>query len=235
MNFRLILRGLLVLASLVLIGLALEHSGLGDLLDQRWIDTEVRGHGLSGELLFLAVGGTAVAVGLPRQVVAFMAGYAFDFLLGTALGLLAAVLGCLLSFFYARWLGRGLVAHRFPGRIRRVDDFVRENPFTMTLLIRLLPVGSNLVTNLAAGVSSVAALPFLLGSALGYVPQTAVFALVGSGINLDPVWRIGLGTALFVASGVLGVYLYRRLRHGRSYDEALDEAEAAAEAEHVSR
>jgi uncharacterized membrane protein YdjX (TVP38/TMEM64 family) len=103
-----------------------------------------------------------------------------------------------------------------------VDAFVRDNPFSMTLLIRLLPVGSNVATSLAAGLSSVAALPFLLGSGLGFVPQTAVFALVGSGVNVDPVWRIGLGVVLFVLSGALGVYLYRRLKHGKVYDEDLE-------------
>jgi hypothetical protein len=30
------------------------------------------------------------------------------------------------------------------------------------------------------------------------------------------VWRIGLSVVLFVLSGVLGVYLYRRYRHGKT-------------------
>lgn len=192
------------------------------MLDQGWVDREVRGKGLAGELLFIGVGLLATAVGFPRQIIAFMGGYAFGFFTGTLLGVLATLLGCAATFLYARLFGRGLIAHRLAGRIARLDSFVRDNPFTMTLLIRLLPVGSNVFTNLAAGVSSVAALPFLLGSALGFVPQTAVFALVGSGVSVDPVWRISLGVVLFVVSGVLGVYLYRTLRHGKIYDEELE-------------
>lgn len=222
MNFRFILKGLMVLASLVAIGLLAHYSGLGNLLDESWIDRSVRGHGLAGEMLFLGVGALATAVGFPRQVVAFMGGYAFGFVYGTVLGTLATVLGCAMTFLYARLIGRSLVAGRFAGKARRMDAFISEHPFSMTVLIRLLPVGSNLVTNLAAGVTRVAAMPFLMGSALGYLPQNAIFALVGSGIGVDPVWRIGLGVVLFVVSGVLGVYLYRRMRHGKSYDEALD-------------
>jgi uncharacterized membrane protein YdjX (TVP38/TMEM64 family) len=71
------------------------------------------------------------------------------------------------------------------------------------------------VTNLAAGVSSVAALPFIAGSAAGYVPQTVIFALVGTGVQVDPVLRIGLSVVLFVASAGLGLYLYRRVRARR--------------------
>ncbi len=222
MNIKLILRGLAVMLSLVAIGFFARWSGLGDMLDQSWIDREVRGQGLNGELLFVAVGMLATAVGLPRQIVSFMGGYAFGFVEGTLLAVLATLLGCAATFVYARLFGRALVADRLGGRIAKVDAFVAGNPFTMTLLIRLLPVGSNVLTNLAAGMSSVAALPFLLGSGLGFVPQTMVFALVGSGVNVDPVWRIGLGVVLFVASGLLGVYLYRALRHGKVYDEELE-------------
>lgn len=217
-----IVKGLPVLVSLVAIGFLVKYSGLGNLLDEAWIDSAVRGQGLAGDLLFIGVGALATAVGMPRQVVAFMGGYAFGFVLGTLLSTLATLIGCALGFYYARLFGRSLVSQRFGGKARKMDDFIREHPFSMTMLIRLLPVGSNLVTNLAAGVTSVAFAPFLLGSALGYLPQNAIFALVGSGIGVDPVWRIGLGVALFAISAVLGVYLYRRMRRGKSYDDTLD-------------
>jgi len=222
MKLRLILRGLPILLSLVVIGYLVEVSNLGDILDQRWVDARIRGQGLTGELLFLGIGALATGVGFPRQIIAFMAGYAFGFVGGTALALVATVLGCAASFYYARLLGRRLIGHRLSGRIKKMDDFIREHPFSMTLLIRLLPIGNNLATSLTGGLSSAPAGAFILGSGIGYIPQTAVFALVGSGISVDPGWRIGLGVVLFVISGMLGVYLYRRLRHGKSYDEALD-------------
>jgi uncharacterized membrane protein YdjX (TVP38/TMEM64 family) len=83
-------------------------------------------------------------------------------------------------------------------------------------------VGSNLVTTLVAGVSSARALPFIIGSALGYIPQTVVFALAGSGVNLDPTRRIGLAVLLFVISGVIGVMLYRKYRHGRNITDEVE-------------
>ena len=216
---RVLLRGLLLIASLVVLGYVIDVTHVGGLLDKAWIDSQVRGHGLAGEALFVAAGALFTAIGLPRQVVSFLAGYAFGLLLGSLIGLLAALAGCMAGFYYARLIGRELVAARFPHRVRRLDDFIHEHPFTMTLLIRLLPVGSNLVTNLAAGVSSVRGASFLAGSALGYVPQTVIFALVGSGITLQPVFRIGLAAALFIVSGALGVYLYHRYRHGHTLDD----------------
>lgn len=216
MSARGLIRGLLFLASLVAVGFLVQAMQLDSFLDKAWIDTEIRGRGIVGQLLLVGIGAAFVAVGLPRQIISFLAGYGFGFAEGMAIALAATTTGCITTFFYARFMGRDVVARKFPGKIRRVDDFLADNPFTMTLLIRFLPAGSNLLTNLAAGVSRVSAIAFIAGSALGYIPQTAVFALVGSGISVDPVWRIGLSIVLFLASGGLGIYLYRKHRHGKS-------------------
>lgn len=217
MNWRIVLRGLVLMGIFVLAGLLLTRY-----LNTDWIDTHVRGKGLWGEFSYVVTGALFIAAGLSRQFVAFLGGYAFGFVSGALFALLASALGCVLAFFFGRYAGRQLVAKRFSGRIQKVDRFIHDNPFSMTLLIRLLPVGSNLVVNLAAGVSSVRAMPFFLGSAVGYIPQTIVFALLGSGITLQPVLRTVISILLFVVSGVLGIYLYRRYRHGRTLDEELE-------------
>jgi len=219
---RIFFNGLLLIASLVGVAYLFEVTQLSSMLDRAWIDSEVRGKGMTGELLFLGMGALATAIGVPRQAIAFLAGYAFDVAFGALFGVTATVGGCLITFFFARWFGRSLVAARFSERIRRLDGFIHDNTLSMTVLIRLLPAGSNLVTNLAAGVTTIRALPFMLGSALGYIPQTLVFALIGSGISLDPLLRIGLGVALFLVSGVLGIYMFRRFRHGRHLDAQLE-------------
>lgn len=224
MKARILLRGLVTLASLAVIGLLIEETDLGGALNTEWMDAHVRGQGLAGGALFVGAAALFIAVGLPRQVMCFLGGYAFGLVEGSLWSLLASVLGGAAAFYYARLLGRDPIRARFSQKVQRIDAFLREHTFSMTLLIRLLPVGSNLVTNLAAGVSSAPAFGFLGGSALGYIPQTVIFALVGSGIGVDPELRIGLGAALFVASGALGIHLYRKHRHGHKLD---DEIEAA--------
>ncbi len=222
MTPRVLVRGLVLITTLVAAGYLLKSVELGTLMDPAWIDVDVRGGGVAGEILFIAAGALFTGLGLPRQVIAFLGGYAFGFAAGTALALIATVIGCIAAFYYARFLGRDLVSARFPAKVRKIDDFLRDNPLSMTLLIRLLPVGSNLATNLAAGVSRVGAVPFVAGSAAGHLPQTLVFALVGSGISIDPVFRISLSVVLFLLSGLIGVHLYRRYRRGRTLDDAIE-------------
>jgi len=222
MNFAHILRGIMVMAT-VAGALYLWHTqDLGNVLTNDWIELHIKGQGMAGELLFLALAAIATGIGLPRQIISSLAGYAFGIWLGSGLMLLGTTLGCIGSFYYARLLARGPVQKKFSGRIRRLDDFLHDNTFSMTLLVRMLPVGSNVATNLAAGVSSIRAVPFFTGSAIGYVPQTFIFALLGSGVAVDPVQSTLLSVILFVASGALGVYLYRHFRHGKSLDASID-------------
>jgi uncharacterized membrane protein YdjX (TVP38/TMEM64 family) len=212
LNVRILSRGLILIASLVTIGLLVRASGMETLLDESWIDDQVRDRGVVGELLFVGVGALFTAVGFPRQVVAFLGGYAFGAIWGTALAVVATVGGCIATFAYSRVLGRDLVAHRYPRRIQRAERFLCRHPLLMALVIRAMPVGSNILTTLIAGVTNVRAFPFFVGSALGYIPQNAAFALAGSGVHLDPGVRITMAVVLLIASSLLGIYLYRRYR-----------------------
>jgi len=229
-QLKVLLPGLVFLATLAALAWLLRSGLALDWMSEDWrarIDRDVRGQGLAGELLFIAVGGFACGLAVPRHFVSFFGGYAFGVGLGTLLALVATELGCALTFFYARLVGRPLVVRRFGARVQRLDDFLAANPFSMTLLIRLLPIGNNFATSAAAGVSRVPAQPFLLGSLLGYLPQTLVFALAGSGVETGTGMRLALAVLLFFVAAAIGIWLYRRYRHGKTLgaevDEALDE------------
>ena len=217
MAARLILRGLLVMVVLVLITWLLK-----DVLDTDWVDAQVRDRGVAGMLLFVLACCVLGSVGLSRQVIAFLGGYAFGFSQGLVLSMLAVVGACITTFHVARGLLRGWLLTRMPARIQRVDRFLREHTFTMALLVRLLPLGSNWMINIAAGVSSVKRWPFFLGSALGYIPQMLIFSLLGSGTRVDQFWQVAIAMALFVLAAVLGIVLYRKVRRGRTLDPELD-------------
>jgi uncharacterized membrane protein YdjX (TVP38/TMEM64 family) len=185
---------------------------LGDLIDRHWVDVYVRGQGMTGEVLFVTAAGLLISAGASRQLVAFLAGYGFGFTNGLLLSMLAAIAGCILTFALTRGVLRGFLQRNTPARLQGLVAFIRDNTFTMTLLLRVLPVGSNFLVNLAAGASSVRPLPFLLGSALGYLPQMVVFALAGSGSQLREIWQLGLAIAMFVLATLLAGWLLSRYR-----------------------
>lgn len=222
MRARTLASGLALLATLVAVGLLVESGLVAEVVSEEWIDREVRGNGFTGELLFVGMAGAATALALPRQIVSFLGGYAFGFWLGTVLALAGTEIGCALAFFYARLVGRPLAGARLRGRVRRLEDFLAAHPFGMTLLVRLLPVGNNFLTCIAAGLSRVPPLPFLAGSLLGYLPLTMAFALAGSGVDVGAAGRIVLAAGLLVASGLVGLWLYRRHRRAAGLADEVD-------------
>ncbi len=169
--------------------------------------------GLSGETLFVVGGAFCTAFGIPRQTICFLGGYAFGPAKGSLLALVASVGGCISSFAYARLLGgRSVVLALFAERLP--EALLQSHPFSMALLIRLLPIGHNLLTNIAAGISGVRMTAFVAGSTVGYVPQTVIFALLGSGFQIDTVSHLSLSVVLFAFSSLIGVWILRH--HGKS-------------------
>lgn len=210
-------KGLTMLAVLGGTVWLVRSMGLADMLrDAAWFSEHVLGSGPLSILIYLGVGALATGLGLPRQVICFLGGMAFGWVFGTLLGTLASGLGCLACTAYARFSGRDFVVRTMGGRLEKLDRVLQVSPFQMALTIRLLPVGSNLLTNLAAGISSIPIWPFVIGSTVGYIPQSLVFALFGGGMNAESTQGVALSVAvsvaLFVASAWLGVSVYRKYK-----------------------
>lgn len=195
---------------------------LDEILDPAWVNTHLRAEEHfpgGGILLYVLLVALLSPLGIPRQALSALGGYAFGALSGLIFSSIGLVAGCAGSFFYSRLLARSFLQRRFAGRIRRLDAFLNHSPFTMTIAIRCFPIGNNALTNLAAGLTSIPASAFIGGSAIGYLPQSVIFALLGSGIRIDPLWRTTLSAVLFLASSLLGFALYRRFRGSRVIEE----------------
>jgi uncharacterized membrane protein YdjX (TVP38/TMEM64 family) len=195
---------------------------LGAAPGTEWVDRFVRDEGLWGETVFVLAGAAATAAGVPRQGVAFLGGYGFGTVVGVGLALVAQLLGCAASYLWARAVGRRWaerrLAGRFGHRLRPLRDALAGSPFGATLALRLLPVGNNLALNLLAGMAGIALGPFLAASAVGYLPQTLVFALLGKGIRVDGAWQMALAVALLLVSVTIGLWLLRRHRAGQALE-----------------
>ena len=203
--WRAVVRAAVLLAVLLAGALLLQHTGTGVLHKVQ--------PGWRGATLLIGVGGLMTAAGLPRQALAFTGGYVFGAPAGAAIGLLGQLLGCILDYAAARFMASGLV-HRMLARpaARRTHRILVAHPFTATLTLRLLPVGSNVMLNLLAGASRLNPAAFITATLLGYLPQTIVFALVGSGTQIGKSTQIWVGLGVFAVALGLGVALYRKAR-----------------------
>ncbi len=211
-DWRKLLKPLWLLLGLLAIGFALHrlHGAQAGLLPA----VSALQDGLRGQALFLLIGTAICAVGLPRQTVCFAGGIAYGVGEGVGLSLLATLAGATIGFLWARLAGRDWARHRLSrnagGWLARLDRQIHAQPFVTILCIRLLPVGSALMLNLAAGVLGLRAAPFLLATLVGSLPQTLIFVLLGSGTRIGHGTQIALAIGLFVLSSCLGLVLLKR-------------------------
>jgi len=203
---------LLLFSLLGLIAWLFWRFPLSELIDDTALAQRIADLGWMAVPVFLTIASIATAVGLPRQLFAFVGGYSFGTITGVVLGSLAAIVGCYLCFACARHVLRKPVLRRYANFVCLLDSFVHNDAFLKIIVLRLQPLGTNLMTNLAAGVSKIPARVFLTSSLIGYVPQMLVFALLGSGVRVHSNTQMLVSVALCLVSFLIGGFLYKRHR-----------------------
>lgn len=206
-----ILKAAIVLFGLLGIGLVAKSLDFGGFA--KWIHFSDDPDGLwyQGKFGYLLLAILFTAVGGPRQVVSFFAAYFFGLWHGFAISMVAVLSSCLIDAVIAR-IFEARVREAIRGKIDVAFSYWRKKPFSTSLILRLLPVGSNFLTNIAAGVTGIPLLPFLAGSALGYTPQMLVFSIMGTGVDVGHSGQLSLGIGLFVLLTIFGLWVYGRYR-----------------------
>lgn len=165
---------------------------------------------LTGALTFILLLTPALAIGLPRQIAALSAGFLFGAGFGVLLATISAIVGCLITLLLARKLLSNLVEQQYPEPLAKVSYFFSHHTFIKALTIRLVPAGSNFLTNVLAGTARTPISPFIFGSAVGFIPQMTIFSLMGAGLQVNGQQQLMLSLVLLVMALLLSGYLYRK-------------------------
>jgi len=139
-------------------------------------DAAQRARGAPGALpIFVAVYVACAGLGLPALPLTLAGGAIFGFALGTLLNWASALLGATGSFLLARALGRDAVVRLLGSRAASLDRLAGARGFSTLLRLRLIPVVPYNVLNFGAGLAGVGLRSFLLATAIGIIPGTAVY------------------------------------------------------------
>lgn len=117
---------------------------------------------------------------LPASVFTIGAGAVFGFWSGLGLVLTGAILGATIAFAASRWLGRDSVRGLTSERVRWLDEQIGERGFATVFVARLVPVIPFVTINYAFGLTAVAMRSYVLATAIGIVPGTAIYVAVGA-------------------------------------------------------
>jgi uncharacterized membrane protein YdjX (TVP38/TMEM64 family) len=149
-------------------------------------------------------------VPFPAELLAVANGMLFGLVLGTAITWAGAMLGALLAFGLARWLGQACV-RRLVGEEKwgRIEAFTSGYGWRALLLARLTPVVAFNLVNYAAGLAGVGWRTFTWTTAVGILPITVASVLVGSHMTTMP-WQLWAGLVAAVAALMVLHWRYGR-------------------------
>jgi uncharacterized membrane protein YdjX (TVP38/TMEM64 family) len=144
----------------------------------------VADHTALAALTFVVVYAAAIALSVPGGAVLTIAGgFMFGSLLGTGLVVIAATLGATLVFLIAKTaLGDPLRAKAGPF-LKRMEAGFQEDALNYLLVLRLIPLFPFWIVNLVPAFLGVPLRTYVLGTFVGIIPGSFVFASVGAGLG----------------------------------------------------
>ncbi len=190
---------------------------------EQWVNEHVRHKGIEGILIYITVITVFIAMGVPRQICSFAGGYVFGLWQGTLFATIGTAFACILCFSYARFMGQAWIHNKYGHKLAGFNDFICQSPFLLSLVLRIVPLGSNFITNFLAGISAIPAKSFLGGSIIGFTAQNFIFAMMGSGLQLNNSSNSIYSAMLYLISLCLGYWIYAKYKKHKQESNIITE------------
>jgi uncharacterized membrane protein YdjX (TVP38/TMEM64 family) len=152
-------------------------------------------------------------------VIAAAGGLLFGVAAGTALSIVAGVLGAVAAFMLARAGAAKAVEELASGRLAWLQEAVARRGFVAVLYARIVPGVPRDLANYAFGLTRVSLGAYTAATLLGIAPRAFAYTALGGSLgDLDSPESV-VAIALLVAMAILGLVLVRRdLRASRPGD-----------------
>jgi uncharacterized membrane protein YdjX (TVP38/TMEM64 family) len=135
-------------------------------------------------LAYVGIYVVAVAFSFPGAVfLTLSGGFLFGAAGGTALTVVGATIGATLVFLFAQRLFGADALDRLGPKARALGEGIRRNAASYLLVLRLVPLFPFFLVNLVPAFVGVRLGTYVVTTALGILPGTAVFSLAGAGLG----------------------------------------------------
>jgi uncharacterized membrane protein YdjX (TVP38/TMEM64 family) len=171
--------------------------------------------GIWAPIGFVALYVIATLLILPSTALNLIGGAMFGPWWGTLWTSAGAIIAAVISFWFARTVGRDLVAERMAGSCQALDAEIRNSGSFYIFAIRLLPLIPYGIVSLVAGLTSLNFRDYSIGTLFGTVLGLFPFVWMGSSsmtaIQTGDLFPL-LGALTLTALLMIGTAWYRRRR-----------------------
>ena len=137
---------------------------------------------LLSPVVFAVAYACAVAFCIPGAVfITIAAGFMFGPYLGTVYAVVGATMGAVAVFLVAEYLLARFLTVKAGPAIKHFKVGFRENELSYMLILRLVPLFPFWLVNIVPALCGVSLRTYTIGTLIGIIPGTFVYALVGAG------------------------------------------------------
>jgi len=154
-----------------------------------------------------------MAAPLPGELIQIAGGYVFGVLTGTLLSLVGILLGSLMAFYLARWLGYPLLqALISQEKLEHFHDLLNTNRAEVIVFVLfLVPGAPKDILTFIAGATPIPSGHFFLAAMLGRFPGILVSAFIGAQLEKHQYFLAGVLGLAAATIFLLGIIYHDRL------------------------
>lgn len=154
-----------------------------------------------------------MAAPLPGELIQIAGGYVFGVFAGTMLSLLGILMGSLMAFYLARWLGYPLLqALISQEKLEHFHALLNTNRAEVIVFILfLIPGAPKDILTFIAGATPIPSAHFFLAAMLGRFPGILVSAFIGAQLEKQQYFLAGLLGLAAATLFLLGIIYHDRL------------------------
>lgn len=163
----------------------------------------IAAYGALAPLAYMVFNSLAIALMAPGIPLLLVGIALFGPVSGTIYSFISGMVGATISFLIARHFGRQVKRAAFKSHTRAITELsayekkIARNGFAVVFFLRLFPIFPPGALNFALGLTAVSLRSYVLGTILGVLPSTILFAYFGSSLIYLDTSRILIAVALF--------------------------------------
>jgi uncharacterized membrane protein YdjX (TVP38/TMEM64 family) len=149
-----------------------------------WLTAQIERYGLLANLAFIVIYAIVIAFSIPVGAALTVAGgFLFGTLATTVCVVIGATVGAVALFLAARSALFEVLHAKAGPAVLKMEEGFRENALSYLLVLRLIPLFPFWLVNLVPALLGVPLKVYVIGTAIGIIPGTFVYASAGNGLG----------------------------------------------------
>jgi len=168
------------------------------LMDPQWIVGKLEDYGKESPVFFIILYTLRPLILFPASILSIAGGLIYGAIDSTVYSVIGGTLGAVVAFCISRIFGKDFVDRFLWRYAETMNASIGETGFKIIFLLRVIPFIPFDLVNYGAGLTKINTRDYILGTLLGLIPSSFVYAFLGSSLNDVTSWKFFQAFLIFI-------------------------------------